>query len=108
MIVCQNQTTRFSFGSFAASVGTVADRRCDLYFLDVGKTRIRAKTGRGIKLSWIGLLISYTLVKVREPETPRPYIRSFSTDGSNSSGIKCFAYSCVASVISMVHLQACG
>ena len=69
---------------------------------------MRAKTGRGIKLSWIGSLISYTLVRVREPETPKPYIRLFSTDGSESSGIKCFAYSFVALVISMVHLQACG
>ena len=107
LIVCRNQTTRSSFGFSEASIGTVADRRCNSYLSDVGKTRMRAKTGRDIKLSWIGSLISHTSVRVREPETPRPCIRSCSTDGSDSSGIKCFAYSCVALVISMVHLQAC-
>ena len=87
------------------SVGRHLDnRQCDSYLSDVGGTRMRVKTGRGIKLSCIGSLISHTSVRVREPHDHRPYIRSFSTNGSDSNGIKCFAYSCVALVVSMVSI----
>jgi hypothetical protein len=44
------------------------------YSSDVGRTGMRVKTGRDIDLSCTRLLIDRVSVRVRDLETPRPYV----------------------------------